>query len=90
MPWIGPSRPSCPVWTLMPGDIIATGTPSGVGMGKKPEPIWLKAGDMVELGIDGLGSSGRMSFRIADRNEAHVAAERRHTHTLDDRQKCNQ
>lgn len=41
--------------TLMPGDIIATGTPSGVGMGKKPEPIWLKAGDVVELGIDGLG-----------------------------------
>lgn len=42
--------------TLMPGDIIATGTPSGVGMGKKPEPIWLKAGDVVELGIAGLGS----------------------------------
>lgn len=41
--------------TLLPGDIIATGTPSGVGMGKKPEPIWLKAGDIVELGIDGLG-----------------------------------
>ncbi len=40
--------------TLMPGDIIATGTPAGVGMGKKPEPIWLKAGDVVELGIDGL------------------------------------
>ncbi|SMF36416.1 2-keto-4-pentenoate hydratase/2-oxohepta-3-ene-1,7-dioic acid hydratase (catechol pathway) [Tistlia consotensis] len=42
--------------TLLPGDVIATGTPSGVGMGKKPEPIWLKAGDLVELGIDGLGS----------------------------------
>jgi 2-keto-4-pentenoate hydratase/2-oxohepta-3-ene-1,7-dioic acid hydratase in catechol pathway len=41
--------------TLMPGDIIATGTPSGVGMGKKPEPVWLKPGDVVELGIDGLG-----------------------------------
>lgn len=41
--------------TLNPGDIIATGTPSGVGMGKKPEPIWLKAGDVVELGIAGLG-----------------------------------
>ena len=41
--------------TLMPGDIIATGTPSGVGMGKKPEPIWLKAGDIVELGIEALG-----------------------------------
>lgn len=42
--------------TLMPGDIIATGTPSGVGMGKKPEPVWLKVGDVVELGIAGLGS----------------------------------
>ena len=41
--------------TLLPGDVIATGTPSGVGMGKKPEPIWLKPGDIVELGIAGLG-----------------------------------
>ena len=41
--------------TLMPGDIIATGTPSGVGLGKKPEPIWLKTGDIVELTIEGLG-----------------------------------
>ena len=41
--------------TLMPGDIIATGTPAGVGMGKKPEPVWLKPGDVVELEIAGLG-----------------------------------
>ncbi len=41
--------------TLMPGDIITTGTPPGVGMGKKPEPIWLKPGDVVTLGIQGLG-----------------------------------
>ncbi len=41
--------------TLHPGDIIATGTPPGVGMGKKPEPIWLKAGNVMRLGIDGLG-----------------------------------
>ena len=41
--------------TLHPGDIIATGTPPGVGMGKKPNPIWLKAGDVMTLGIDGLG-----------------------------------
>jgi 2-keto-4-pentenoate hydratase/2-oxohepta-3-ene-1,7-dioic acid hydratase in catechol pathway len=41
--------------TLVPGDIIATGTPSGVGMGKKPEPVWLKPGDVVGLGIEGLG-----------------------------------
>lgn len=41
--------------TLLPGDIIATGTPPGVGMGKKPEPVWLKPGDVVTLGIQGLG-----------------------------------
>jgi 2-keto-4-pentenoate hydratase/2-oxohepta-3-ene-1,7-dioic acid hydratase in catechol pathway len=41
--------------TLLPGDIITTGTPPGVGMGKKPEPIWLKPGDVVMLGIQGLG-----------------------------------
>lgn len=40
--------------TLMPGDIIATGTPPGVGMGMRP-PRFLKAGDVVTLGIDGLG-----------------------------------
>ena len=41
--------------TLHPGDVIATGTPPGVGMGKKPNPIWLKAGDVMTLGIAGLG-----------------------------------
>jgi ureidoglycolate lyase len=41
--------------TLHPGDIIATGTPPGVGMGKKPNPIWLKSGDVMTLGIAGLG-----------------------------------
>jgi 2-keto-4-pentenoate hydratase/2-oxohepta-3-ene-1,7-dioic acid hydratase in catechol pathway len=41
--------------TLLPGDIITTGTPPGVGMGKKPDPIWLKPGDVVTLGIQGLG-----------------------------------
>ena len=40
--------------TLQPGDIIATGTPPGVGMGLKP-PRFLRAGDVVELGIEGLG-----------------------------------
>ena len=40
--------------TLLPGDIITTGTPPGVGMGMKP-PQYLKAGDVVSLGIDGLG-----------------------------------
>ena len=42
--------------TLLPGDFISTGTPAGVGMGMNPEK-YLKAGDVVELGIDGLGSS---------------------------------
>ena len=42
--------------TLLPGDIISTGTPSGVGLGMKP-PKYLKAGDVVEMGIDGLGES---------------------------------
>lgn len=43
--------------SLLPGDIISTGTPAGVGLGQKPEPLYLKAGDVIELGIDGLGSS---------------------------------
>ena len=42
--------------TLLPGDIISTGTPAGVGLGMKPQ-VYLKAGDVVELGIDGLGES---------------------------------
>ena len=41
--------------TLMPGDIITTGTPPGVGMGVKPKPRFLKAGDVMTLGIAGLG-----------------------------------
>jgi 2-keto-4-pentenoate hydratase/2-oxohepta-3-ene-1,7-dioic acid hydratase in catechol pathway len=42
--------------TLLPGDIISTGTPAGVGLGMKPN-VYLKPGDVVELGIDGLGSA---------------------------------
>jgi 2,4-didehydro-3-deoxy-L-rhamnonate hydrolase len=42
--------------TLLPGDMISTGTPAGVGMGMNP-PVFLKAGDVVELGIEGLGES---------------------------------
>jgi 2-keto-4-pentenoate hydratase/2-oxohepta-3-ene-1,7-dioic acid hydratase in catechol pathway len=41
--------------TLLPGDVITTGTPPGVGMGMKPEPQFLKPGDVVTLGIEGLG-----------------------------------
>lgn len=43
--------------TLLPGDIISTGTPAGVGLGQKPSPVYLKPGDVMELGIDGLGTS---------------------------------
>jgi 2,4-diketo-3-deoxy-L-fuconate hydrolase len=43
--------------TLLPGDVISTGTPPGVGLGLKPTPVFLQPGDKVELGIDGLGSS---------------------------------
>ncbi|MGI4867799.1 MAG: fumarylacetoacetate hydrolase family protein [Janthinobacterium lividum] len=42
--------------TLLPGDIISTGTPAGVGLGMSP-PVYLQPGDVVELGIDGLGTS---------------------------------
>lgn len=41
--------------TLMPGDVIITGTPPGVGMGIKPEPVYLRDGDVMKLGISGLG-----------------------------------
>ncbi|TDO20786.1 fumarylacetoacetate hydrolase family protein [Pedobacter duraquae] len=43
--------------TLLPGDVITTGTPAGVGLGQKPEPWYLKPGDVVELGVDCLGNS---------------------------------
>lgn len=42
--------------TLLPGDVITTGTPPGVGAGMKPKPVFLKAGDEMELWIDGLGT----------------------------------
>jgi ureidoglycolate lyase len=41
--------------SLQPGDVISTGTPAGVGMGIKPEPVYLKPGQTVRLGVDGLG-----------------------------------
>jgi 2-keto-4-pentenoate hydratase/2-oxohepta-3-ene-1,7-dioic acid hydratase in catechol pathway len=42
-------------FVLEPGDVIATGTPAGVGLGMKPAAVWLKAGDVVTLGVGGLG-----------------------------------
>ncbi|HRL70527.1 MAG TPA: fumarylacetoacetate hydrolase family protein [Flavobacterium sp.] len=47
--------------TLLPGDIISTGTPPGVGLGIKPDPIYIKPGDIIELGMDGLGSSKQVA-----------------------------
>jgi 2-keto-4-pentenoate hydratase/2-oxohepta-3-ene-1,7-dioic acid hydratase in catechol pathway len=52
--------------TLLPGDIISTGTPAGVGLGLKPEPVYIKPGDVIELGIHGLGSSRQVA--VAYRN----------------------
>jgi 2,4-didehydro-3-deoxy-L-rhamnonate hydrolase len=46
--------------TLLPGDVISTGTPFGVGLGFKP-PRYLNAGDVVELGIDGLGTQRQVA-----------------------------
>jgi len=42
--------------TLEPGDVILTGTPSGVGHARKPEPVWMKAGDVCEIEIEGIGT----------------------------------
>jgi 2-keto-4-pentenoate hydratase/2-oxohepta-3-ene-1,7-dioic acid hydratase in catechol pathway len=43
----------------MPGDIIATGTPPGVGLGQKP-PVYLKAGDIMTVGVQGLGEQRQL------------------------------
>jgi 2-keto-4-pentenoate hydratase/2-oxohepta-3-ene-1,7-dioic acid hydratase in catechol pathway len=51
-------------FVLEPGDVIITGTPPGVGMGFKPEPKFLKAGDVVRLGIDGLGEQHQKIVRF--------------------------
>jgi ureidoglycolate lyase len=48
--------------SLQPGDVISTGTPPGVGMGVKPEPVYLKAGQTVRLGIEGLGEQEQKTF----------------------------
>ncbi len=46
--------------TLLPGDVISTGTPAGVGLGMKP-PVYLTSGDVIELGIDGLGTQRQIA-----------------------------
>jgi 2,4-diketo-3-deoxy-L-fuconate hydrolase len=50
--------------TLLPGDVISTGTPAGVALGMKPAPVYLKPGDVVALGIEALGESRQ---RVVDR-----------------------
>jgi 2-keto-4-pentenoate hydratase/2-oxohepta-3-ene-1,7-dioic acid hydratase in catechol pathway len=52
--------------TLLPGDIISTGTPEGVGMGQKPDPVYLKPGDKIHLGIEGLGEQFQTAMAHAD------------------------
>jgi len=52
--------------TLYPGDLITTGTPPGVGMGRKPHPKYLKAGDVVELGISKLGQQRQAVVAFKD------------------------
>ncbi len=54
--------------TLCPGDVISTGTPSGVGLGFDP-PRYLKPGDVVELGIEGLGTSRQTAYAYPGRSE---------------------
>ncbi len=55
--------------TLLPGDVISTGTPAGVGLGMTP-PQYLKSGDVVELGIEGLGESRQ---RVVNLSEQHYS-----------------
>jgi ureidoglycolate lyase len=52
--------------TLEPGDIIATGTPPGVGLGIKPEPVFLKVGQVMTLGIEGLGDQTQHTIEARD------------------------
>ncbi|WP_439626902.1 fumarylacetoacetate hydrolase family protein [Shinella sp.] len=51
--------------SLQPGDIISTGTPPGVGLGIKPEPVYLKAGQTIRLGIEGLGEQQQLTVDAA-------------------------
>lgn len=48
--------------TLLPGDVVSTGTPPGVGLGIKPNPVYIKAGDVIELSIEGLGTSKQVAI----------------------------
>ena len=64
--------------TLLPGDVISTGTPAGVGLGMKPAPQYLRPGDVVELGIEGLGRSRQriVAFETQEVHDAGLTARR--------------
>jgi ureidoglycolate lyase len=49
--------------SLQPGDVISTGTPPGVGMGVKPQPVFLRAGQRMRLGIEGLGEQQQLTVQ---------------------------
>jgi 2-keto-4-pentenoate hydratase/2-oxohepta-3-ene-1,7-dioic acid hydratase in catechol pathway len=51
--------------SLLPGDLITTGTPPGVGLGFKPDPVFMKPGDVIELGVEGLGEQGQTAVACA-------------------------
>lgn len=59
--------------SLQPGDIISTGTPPGVGLGMKPEPVYLRAGQVMRLGIDGLGEQRQRTVRAESAEERLLA-----------------
>jgi 2,4-diketo-3-deoxy-L-fuconate hydrolase len=66
--------------TLEPGDIITTGTPPGVGMGQKPAPVFLKHGDVMELGADLLGTQRQrvVEAGIAGQSEREMESQGTH------------
>ena len=62
---------------LEPGDVVTTGTPPGVGSGKKPTPIFLKAGDVMELGVEKLGKQKQKVVAYSGWSSRH-RSHRRH------------
>jgi 2,4-didehydro-3-deoxy-L-rhamnonate hydrolase len=66
--------------TLLPGDIVTTGTPPGVGMAIKPQPIFLKPGNVMTLGIEGLGESIRETQAVPAPTRAGCGALEGHPH----------
>ena len=58
--------------SLQPGDVISTGTPPGVGLGMKPEPVYLRAGQSIRLGIEGLGEQRQRTVAEAAGEQARI------------------